>query len=516
MALQYYKPSQSPALKIAQEARGLWEKGEFTAAIQKLEEAATREPKNPEICLGLGKACGARFDYEGAKKWFDRALALAPDSTKVHFQAALDWNELNRVQATVECLEKVLRLQPGHQGALLMLAEIHEHQHQLETAKTELTQLRNFDSNNPGASFLLAKIARREGNLTSAESHLRELLAGVRVSSDLLFRTWHELGQVLDAQGRYDEAMDAFEKGKALRLPKAQPLWDTLARVHQHAKAMLAQADPKQFQEWKKQATDLGPPLPFALLCGHPRAGTTLMEQILDAHPRVISSEETRILHDEAYLPLCKNHTPTTTVMDVLRGSDSAAVREARARYKRCTEAFLGEPIGFRLLLDKNPAFNILLVPIARLIPEAKLLIAVRDPRDVILSCFMQAFSLNPISSAYLSLEKTVDQYLSAMGFVLDLRTQLAQPWMEVRYEALIEDPRAQAAQIVKFLDLEWSEDVMRFTEHARNKWVRSPTYSDVASPVHSRAKGRWQHYAKYLEPFQDRLKEMLSRLGYS
>ena len=172
MALQFNKTS--PALRLAREARALWENGCFPDAIRKLEEAAAREPSNPEICLGLGKAYGARFDFTSAEQWFSKALTLAPDSAKIHFQAALDWNQINQVKPTESCLQKVLQLQPGHPGALLMLAEIHEHQHDLAMATQELTQLRALQPQNPGASFLLAKIARREGKLESAEKPIGE------------------------------------------------------------------------------------------------------------------------------------------------------------------------------------------------------------------------------------------------------------------------------------------------------------------------------------------------------
>ena len=69
------------------------------------------------------------------------------------------------------------------------------------------------------------------------------------------------------------------------------------------------------------------------------------------------------------------------------------------------------------MLLDKNPALNPRIPAIARIFPEARFLVAIRDPRDVCLSCFMQPLPVNPVSAAYLDLEGTAGQYASVMGF---------------------------------------------------------------------------------------------------
>ena len=56
---------------------------------------------------------------------------------------------------------------------------------------------------------------------------------------------------------------------------------------------------------------------------------------------------------------------------------------------------------------------------------------------------------------------------------------------------------------------------MLKFYEHAREKMVRSPTYKDVTQPVYSRAVGRWQHYAKHLEPILETLQPYIKEFGY-
>ena len=193
----------------------------------------------------------------------------------------------------------------------------------------------------------------------------------------------------------------------------------------------------------------------------------------------------------------------------------TGALQQSRHDYFRFTELLIGQAIGDRLLVDKNPALNVLIPAVARIFPEARFLVALRDPRDVCLSCFMQPLSLNPVSSAYLSLEGTVTQYASVMGFWSAIRPRLRNPWLEVRYEDLVENLETAGRRVLAFLGVSWSESIMRFHEHARSKPLRSPSYSEVTQPVFHRAVGRWRNYGKFLEPWMAKLDPFIKAHGY-
>ena len=96
----------------------------------------------------------------------------------------------------------------------------------------------------------------------------------------------------------------------------------------------------------------------------------------------------------------------------------------------------------------------------------------------------MQPLSLGQVSSAYLTLKDTVDEYVSLMSVWTTLAPLLKNSYIEVRYEDMVENPEAIARKTLEFLEIPWNADVLRFDEHAREKFVRSPTYADVAKPV--------------------------------
>jgi len=240
-----------------------------------------------------------------------------------------------------------------------------------------------------------------------------------------------------------------------------------------------------------------------------------LLEQMLDAHPGIITAEETHVLHDEAYLPLSRGFSPESSVLDMLEAASPEALRRSRRDYFRFTEACLGTTIGPRLLVDKNPALSVLLPAVARLFPEARFLVALRDPRDVCLSCFMQPLSLNPVSSAYLTLESTATQYASVMAFWRALEPRLQNPCLTIRYEEVVADLPQAGRRVLEFLGLPWDETITSFHHHARTRPLRSPSYADVTRPIFSRAVGRWQHYEKFLAPATEALKPFVMAFGY-
>jgi len=113
------------------------------------------------------------------------------------------------------------------------------------------------------------------------------------------------------------------------------------------------------------------------------------LEQVLDAHSDITSAEETKLMHDEAYLPLIRDFPEGTSVLQALDSVPINVILRARKNYFRCMELVLRKKIGNRLLVDKNPALNLMIPMVVRAFPETKFLVAVRDPRtsSSVVSC---------------------------------------------------------------------------------------------------------------------------------
>jgi len=487
---------------------------DFQQCIEILERACRLDPANSGILLNLGGIYGKRYDYAAAARCFEKAIRVAPKKSEALSAVLRQCREFGREEMAEPYLRQAAEQKDAPPEVLVKLAELYERLRRMEAAGALIERALQARRDYAPALLARARQDRQAGRLGDSEELLRSFLA--TADRETRVRGWYELGGLLDRQQRYDEAMAAFLEAKAILRPDAAPYVPNRQYVRARLKELRAQLTPQKLQTWFDGRQELLPPARLALLCGHPRSGTTLLEQVLDSHPDIISAEETPIFHDDAYVPVSRSFPEGTSLLTMLENVTTTVLLQARQNYFRRVEQFRGNPIGGRLLIDKNPYLTDFIPVFLRVFPEIKLLVALRDPRDVVLSCFMQAFfPIGPTNFAYLTLEDTVGEYAELMSMWTTLAPMLKASALEVRYEAMVADLETPARGALDFLGVPWDNRVLHFDEHARQKVVRSPTYADVAKPVFKTAVGRWRNYQKYLEPQLEKLEPFVKAFGY-
>ena len=427
--------SQGSLSRLFQEAAEAWRAQEYERTIDLLQRAARLDPANVAVLLDLARAHGLRYDYGAAEQCLDKAIRISPRSETIT-DAARRCQEFGHYPLALKFFFRSLDQDPNGMEALTALADLLERGHRVAEATELIERALRAAPGDARALVARARLHRLSNNLPEAERLLRQCLAQPSIDRSHRIRAWYELGAVLDRQSRFDEAMTAFLEAKGEQRPAASKYSRILEGIQVRVREMEQTMTSDVLRRWSASARELGSPKRLAVLCGHPRSGTTLLEQVLDSHPDVVTAEETHILHDEAYLPLSRGFSPNASLLEILDSAPASRLRKSRDDYFRYTETFIAKTVGDRLLVDKNPALNVLIPAVVRLFPEAMFLVALRDPRDVCLSCFMQPLALNPVSSAYLSLEGTVTHYASVMGFWKVILQRIPNRWMEARGEA--------------------------------------------------------------------------------
>jgi len=507
--------SQGSLSRLLREAEESWNRQDFTKSIETLERASRMDPANVGVLLDLGRAHGVCQDYAAAERCFDRAARLAPRRAEAMAMAGVHCRDFMRYEMARHYFELATKEPGASADTFVKLAELYERFRLLEEAGEAVDHALRLDGKCALALLVRARLDRLTGKLEPAEKMVRSFLTDTDPNTwSTRIRGWYELGVNLDRQGRYDEAMAAFLEAKALIRPNASQFIAGQHAAQQRLKEGETDLTAEVLTRWSAAGRDEAPGQRVAFLCGHPRSGTTLLEQVLDSHPEAISSEETPIFFQK-YLQFAQRLPIGSRMLAVMESAPADSVVDARKNYFRSTELLLGQPIAGRLLIDKNPSLTGLVPAIVRVLPEAKFLVALRDPRDVCLSCFMQPLPLNQVSAVFLSLEGATQEYASLMGFWRTMSSRLPNPGMEVRYEEMVADLEGTSRKVLEFLGLPWNERVLRFNEHARQRLVRSPTYADVAKPIFTGAIGRWRNYEKHLEPWMDNLTPLLKAFGY-
>jgi hypothetical protein len=331
---------------------------------------------------------------------------------------------------------------------------------------------------------------------------------------DVAAEAWADLAALYDQRGEYDAAWTAIVACKQNQLARDRAEREAAEFVLGRFRRMVETITPDYFARWSADAS-VSEPRRLALLTGFPRSGTTLLEQVLEGHPELVSSEERDVFSREVFPALGAGVPLDMPVQDMLDQASPARLQCERAKYLRQMEAMLRAPIGDRVHLDKNPAMNLMIPAMLRLLPELRILVALRDPRDVLVSCFLRYLPLNPVSVCFLTVERTAERYALDMQAWLKLRDMIRAPWTEIRYEDTVADLPGTARRALELLGLAWDDAVLGYQQRAAKKQVLSPTYEAVTKPIYNSAIGRWRNYERYLGPALPMLEPFVREFGY-
>lgn len=501
--------------QLIKNSEAAWKRCNYQQAMEILEQAVRLAPNESRIWLYLGRCHGLRYDYVAAERCLEKAVRVEGWKTESFLKAGRYCLSFRCYEMAARFFERALKRDGNAMEILAEVARIYLRQGRLEDAAGLLDRALQLKSDFTPALLVRARLHRLNGLLQEAEKILRSFVTKPEPNGWVLAEGWYELGSTLDRQERYDEAMKAFLEAKSVKLPVSTPSVIDVKTIEADTRQIVESVSADALRRWHEPGR-ASPQRRLALLCGHPRSGTTLLEQVLDSHQEIVSAEETQIFYDETFVPLTRGWSPESLALfPILESASPGQLQQAREDYFRCTERFIGQAVGERLLIDKNPSLTSFLPAFIRVFPEAKVLVALRDPRDVCLSCFMQPlFPAGPMSSTYPSLETAVAQYASVMGLWQALKPHMPCPFLEVRYEDVTENLELVARRILEFLGVPWNEQVLTFQQQT-HKLIRSPTYGDVKKPISRSAIGRWRNYQKYFEPCLKKLEPFAKAFGY-
>jgi tetratricopeptide (TPR) repeat protein len=480
--------------------------GRLGEARALFERAIAAAPTDPDNWVALAGCLLVDRRPEAALQVCDTGLVRLGDSAALLCAKARVLQSLSRVAEATAAYSAALAADPASPEARFGLALQAAEAGEWDVAADLLAPL----PPGPGVDWLGARIAlgrdEFEAARVSAERALRSASTPDQQAESALL-----LGEALDGLGRPADAFAAFARGKgALRgfyAERARGRESEVAKLRRLADWFKA-ADPAPWGAAPPAGTDFG-------VCGHvflvgfPRSGTTLLEQALAGHPGLVALEEAPTLA-AAYDALMASN-------DALRRLAHLTPAEAehwRADYWRAVAAHGADPRR-RVFLDKAPAGTLYLPLIAKLFPQAKVLFALRDPRDVVLSCFRSSFQMNALTYAFTDLAETARCYAACMRLADVYQRILPTQRFEVRYERLVDDFEGELGRIATHLGLAPTAAMADVAATARSRVVRTPSAPQVRAGLNRQGLGRWRGYAAELAPTQPILAPWVARFGY-
>jgi tetratricopeptide (TPR) repeat protein len=476
-------------------------------AIEEYRQAIAIHPNYAEAHCNLGRAFHAVGELETAAECYRRALTIQPAYGKCLKNLGDVLGELGQPEAAESRYREALACTPQDPETLAALAALLEHSSQLEQALATAETALNLDPCNVRAAVVAAKCERRLGKPEAALGRLEALDLSRHERQSRAFAQY-EIGAICDRLGQYRRAYRCFAEGNRLIL--GGPLGKAVdpASLPRRIERLMDRFGPDWLAAWT-------PPFPCggsepAFLIGFPRSGTTLLEQILDAHPAIAAIEEKPML-DVVRLAIDEKPSGYPEALAALTEEEISALRRL---YFAEAERYRSD-LGEARLLDKMPLNTIDVGLIYRLFPTAKLLFALRHPCDVVLSGFMQAFRPNPAMVQFGTLVGAARFYAQVMNLWLRYIDTLPIVSQMVRYEDLVADLVGETRRILAFLEVPWDEQVLAYSERAKTRPISTPSYHQVVQPVYSSSIGRWQNYREAFAEAFSLLQPFIRRFGY-
>jgi tetratricopeptide (TPR) repeat protein len=449
-------------------------------AVEVLDGLLARRPEFQEARFNRGAAYYALRRLTEAESDFRHILERQPDHAGAMNELGRVMLKQTRVREAAELFREGHRRHAEDPRFLANLAGALEVLNDLPGAEAAVEKALALAPQAPALLYMRACLEHRLGRFAEARGHLNDMLSKELTRehrSEALF----ELGEVLDKLGESGDAFRAITSGNALRAqsPAAQGADGArfLARVTR-ARDGFTRAR-IQTVAARAPACERLPPVFFV---GFPRSGTTLMERALKAHPRIVTTDERSPL-----APILAELSENGTYPEDLEHLTGGQVKELQDRFWAAAETILG-PLEERLLVDKMP-LNIVNLGLANcLFPDARVLVALRDPRDACLSCFMQRFQFSDAMVNFFDLKRTATTYVAVMKLWLHFRQALSLPWHEYRYEDLVEDFGGTLREVLDFIGLPWHEDVM--AGDPRDRHESGGTLASLPGRAHAHSPG--------------------------
>jgi hypothetical protein len=398
---------------------------------------------------------------------------------------------------------------PGHAEALASLAWLDAQAGDRVAARTWSERALTLDAANVLARMALAFADLQDKQLDAAGTRLAGLYADSGLTAVNRSIVLGLIGDWNDAQGDTARAFKAYGAANA-QLASLYP--ESGVRAIDHACRLadwFGRTDPRPWQSPPAPVVAASDPRGHIFLVGFPRSGTTLLETVLAGHPEVVSLEEKDSLARAADAFLTSNEG-----LDRLANISPDEAQNERETYWSAVRGFGVEPQG-KIFIDKMPLATVLLPLISQLFPNARVLFAVRDPRDVVLSCFRRRFGMNAAMYELLTLDGAAAYYDTVMRLAELYRALLPIPLHEVRYERLVEDFEGTARAVCDFAGLDWTPAMADIAATARARGITTPSAAQLAAGLNRDGQGAWRRYRERMAPALPVLEPWVERFGY-
>lgn len=440
--------------------------------------ADARRTKNIQLVLEVAAQLQHWSDFPGALELLRGAVETDPSEFRGQQLLAVTYAQLNRKPEALLAGEQALMLAPENHMMQVFLGSL-----EADAGRNELALQR------------LQRVLAEQPNAREA------------------FRAHKELARVLDKLGKYEQVFAHLHAASGVSRALPEYTQQDASLIPNMLKANQAGFDHPLLNRWAGTGFPVSQPAPNFVV-GFMRSGTTLTQEVLDAHPDVFVADEIDFV-SAMKRELHNMDRSGASTAEKLRHLDLSGVLHLREFYWTRVRDRFGDAIGQRLFIDKFTMNTVDLGLINCVFPDARVVFVMRDPRDVCLSCFMQLMVPTPTTVQLLTWEGTAAFYAQVMDWWMYIKPRMSLQFIEFRYENVVTDFELTYRKVFDFLGITWDSAVVDFHKHAARKFIASPSRTQVAQPLYSSSVARWRCFESEFAPVNSLLAPYIRAFDY-
>ena len=463
-----------------------------------LESALEFEPDHIKARIDYIMILRKRQKFENALEQAQLLLETAPSNVQFKSLCAIELMQTGAYDAALNYFDQILEQVPNDPVTLTTRGHLLKTQgNSAEAIDSYRAVLKNSPEHGE-AYYSLGNLKTYRFEDDELDLMIRQEQGDRLRAMDRIYLNF-ALGKAYEDKGDYESAFSFYQKGNSLK--KIQSRYDAEAMRDELSRMRLI-CDPAFFSEREDWGSDARDPI-FVL--GLPRAGSTLIEQILSSHSQIDgTSELPNILALSQKLRRSSNY-PVKGYPEVMKSISEAECREFGDSYIEETKIHRQ---GAAYFIDKMPNNFRHIALIKLILPNAKIIDARRDPMGCCFSGFKQLFaegqefsySLEDIGNYYVDYIKLMDHWDKVLpGFVL-----------RVNHEDVVDNLEQEVRKILNFCGLPFEESCLRFYETERN--VKTPSSEQVRQPIFRDGVDQWRKFEPWLDPLKNALAELESK----
>jgi tetratricopeptide (TPR) repeat protein len=462
-----------------------------------LEHVLGMHPSDDEARFEYVSVLAHRRRYLPALQEIQPLLQRSPDNPNYLRQYAGICEGLGRDTEALSVFQRLLALDPANADLLVSMGYLHRGRGENEQATRCFRAALSFPNAYPVASLALANTSRNE--LTDSEvAAMRAAESQPDVSVADQYHLCYALAKALENKKDYAAAFEFYARGNALKKSELKGNPDALLQTMQRQKQVCTRG----FFEARR---GVGHPSPDPIfIVGMPRAGSTLIEQILASHSHIDGTMELpdipRLVHQFRDRDPGQPHRYPAIVTDLT----PAEFRQMGEEYLEATRIHRGRAPFF---LDKMPNNFRDIGFIHLILPNARIIDARREPMACCVGNFRQLFPRGGMEFKY-SLEDIGRYYCGYVDLMEHWDAVLPGKVLRVQHEDVVDDLAGSVRRMLDFLQLPFEEACLEFYKNPRR--VRTISSEQVRRPINRDGLESWRRFEPWLGP----LRAALAPLG--